>query len=853
MTWGPETRRPAESIAHLHWEAERPARTSYPPNNPFAPANAREADLLSGGAWIGAMAPNTSHFLEYDLTLEGQGERFLYARRFWQHGPFRWRFDDQPFQHVGTSVALLDSVPIRKHVSADWVLLGRVVLAPGRHTLRVELDADYGNGASAFDAFVLAERPFHPSGKLRPGQKWARAPEGWFPYEPDRDPFEASPIDLRGRNEPTAGGGGFVTASGQSLVRSASKEPIRFWGVNTGHSLLSLPDFERDWYARHLAKRGVNLVRLHGPMWDPDDLSRVDAKKLEALRSTIATLKKHGIYTALSIYFPLWLKPRTEDGFAGYDGKSPAFSLLYASARFAEIHRGWWRQILGAPRVDSPEPLAREPALAFVELVNEDSIFFSTFAPYEDVPAEQMAALEAEFASFLDRDGGAERALAAWGGPKVRGDDPARGRVGLLGANELRNARGDRARRTSEFLAGKMRSFYESATRYLKQELGFGGTVVCSNWVTADDARLGPIDKWTNLACDSMDQHGYFQGPHSGPAATHRISVGDTYEDRSALRLGDEAIEQPKKKDWLPPFAPRYGEKPGVVSELNWSSPNRFRAELPPFAAALAAVQELDGLVFFASEPPAGAGMITKFGIDDPALLGQFPAASLLFRRGDVRPGPTSASIVHPLASLFDLGRATPERPSPLAFLEGPVDVTFDQPNPARRTGHPLWQKERRTASSSNGELTWDYGEGLFTIVTPRAEVVAGFVSRAPVELGQLRVDLALDYASVALVSLDDRPLATSSKMLLQIMSEVRNDGFTTTGEPERTIQDLGRPPLVVKRIEGSVTLRRPGGAVVEAQALDFNGYPYRTASGEGRRLPLLPDALHYVLTVRER
>jgi hypothetical protein len=855
LEWKEEAKHREAAPPHLFWEAERPARTDYPPQNPFAPANAREADLLSGGAWIGAMAPNTRYFLEYELTLDRPGEHFLYARKFWQHGPFRWRFGSAPFQHVGTDAALLDSVPIRKHLSADWIFVGRAALGAGRHTLRIELDDDYANGASAWDAFVLAERPIHPQGRLRPGQTLAHAPAGFFPYEPDRDPFRPSPLDLRARNEVNAGDGGFVTSVGSAFVRSKSKEPIRFWGVNAGHSLLSLPAFEREWFARRLAKRGVNLLRLHGPIWDPEDISRVDAKKLESLRAVIAELKQNGIYTLLSIYSPLWMKPRKEDGFAGYDGKQSAFSLLYLNARFAELYRGWWRQILSAPSVDSAEPLAREPALALLELVNEDSIFFSTFAPYEDVPAEQMAVLEADFAAFLGaRDGSAERALAGWTGPKVRGDDPAQGRVGVLGANELRNARGDRARRTSEFLAQKMRGFYADTARYLKENLGFGGSVLCSNWVTADGARLGPIDKWANLACDAMDQHGYFQGSHKGPAASHRISVGDTFEDRSALLLDEEAVKRPKRSDLLPTFAPRYGGKPGLVSELNWSSPNRFRAELPMFAAALGSVQELDALIFFAAEPPAGGGMVTKFGIDDPAILGQFPAASLIFRRGDIRPGPPALRVRHSLPALFDLDATPPARPGPLAFLQGPVEVTFENPDGGVPSAvQPLYRKDRRTATNSSGELTWNVGDGVFTLLAPRVEAVVGFLSRAPVELRALGADVPLDYGAVVLVALDDRPLASSQRMLLQVMSEVQNDGFAASGDGERTIADLGHPPLTVRRFAGSVTLRRSGNEAIEVQALDFNGYPYRTATGTGRQLPLLPDAIHYVLTVRDR
>jgi hypothetical protein len=303
----------------------------------------------------------------------------------------------------------------------------------------------------------------------------------------------------------------------------------------------------------------------------------------------------------------------------------------------------------------------------------------------------------------------------------------------------------------------------------------------------------------------------------------------------------------------LPPFAPRYGGKPGLVSELNWSSPNRFRAELPTFAAALGSVQELDGLIFFAAEPPAGGGMITKFGIDDPAILGQFPAASLIFRRGDVRPFAPALRVQHALPALFDLDATPPERPGPLAFLQGPVEVVFDAAEVSLpRAVEPLYNEERRVATNGSGELTWDVGDGIFTLVTPRAEAVVGFLSRAPFELRELRVDVQLDYGAVALVALDDRPLQSSRRMLLQVMSEVQNDGFATTGDQPRTITDLGHPPLAVRRIAGSVTLRRGDGAALEVQALDFNGYPYRTATGKGRRLPLLPDAIYYLVTVHD-
>ncbi len=70
---------------------------------------------------------------------------------------------------------------------------------------------------------------------------------------------------------------------------------------------------------------------------------------------------------------------------------------------------------------------------------------------------------------------------------------------------------------------------------FTKEELGFKGLIVCSNWITADERILGPLDKWTNTVGDIMDRHGYFSGRHKGETSGWSISRGDQYEDRCAL------------------------------------------------------------------------------------------------------------------------------------------------------------------------------------------------------------------------------------------------------------------------------------------------------------------------------
>ena len=65
--------------------------------------------------------------------------------------------------------------------------------------------------------------------------------------------------------------------------------------------------------------------------------------------------------------------------------------------------------------------------------------------------------------------------------------------------------------------------------------LGYGGLVVASNWTTADNATLLPIERWTYQAGDIIDKHGYFGGPHKGDGAGYSVRVGLAYEDRIGL------------------------------------------------------------------------------------------------------------------------------------------------------------------------------------------------------------------------------------------------------------------------------------------------------------------------------
>ena len=846
-----------ESRNWVWWEAESPRSSNFPAENPFAPGTEQAARSLSGSSWIGADHPATPLFAEYDVTVRKHGVYDFYARKFWRHGPFRWRFDSQPWQRCGPDVALLDDVVLAKFVNVNWVSLGAVDLGPGRHLLRIELDS--GVGAVAFDCFLLIDGPFTPRGKLKPGQKYGVAPEGWFAFEPNIDRFDATPLDLRWLNERMAGDGGYIQSRGDAFVHQKTGEPIRFWGVNVEPAILSEDGRALDRMARRLAKLGVNIVRVHGPLWREDDPRRIDDTKLRTLHRFVAALKREGIYLSLSSYYPLWLRPQGQPGFDGFTGEQHPFGIAFFNQQVQQVQQGWWRAALTARNPYTGLTLLEDPTLAQMEIQNEDSLLFWTFAPYETVPAPQMEILERSFGSWLAaKYGSIERAFTSWSGnglygrwglPSIRGDVRAAGRVGLMSAGQLSSKPGARARDTAAFLAGVQRAYYDQMQAFLKQELGFRGSVTGSNWITADPRILGPLDKWSNAGCDVIDRHGYFGGPHQGESATFSISKGDRYDDASALlfdsaKLGVAAFD-------LPIFDLAYDGKPSTISELNWAPPNRFRAEMPMLAAAYGALQGTDAIVFFASDGTGWAEHLSKFSISDPVAEGQFPAAALAFRTGLIRTGEVSRHLEVKRSDLFALRGAALDSIDPLAYLTGRVELEItEQGGPSRgRDLSSLIDRRAKRVRSTTGELNWDYGRGLMTVDAPAAQGATGFLSRAgTIKLGTLTIQSPLEYGAILLVALDGRPLASSRKMLLQVMSEETNFGWSAPGQGLRQIVDVGAPPLVVKRLEGTLSIDRPDAMALKVEPLDPNGYPLSpraTIRGAGR-LTLLPTILYY-------
>ena len=132
---------------------------------------------------------------------------------------------------------------------------------------------------------------------------------GWFAFDPQRNAAVAeSLISLRSLNETFAGEHGIIVANDGKFIHSANGEPVRFWAVNGPPEELKGEELRE--CAKLLARYGVNLVRVHGPMFDKD--GEPDLAKVRHAHKIVAAMKAEGVYTHFSIYFPLWFTPRAD-------------------------------------------------------------------------------------------------------------------------------------------------------------------------------------------------------------------------------------------------------------------------------------------------------------------------------------------------------------------------------------------------------------------------------------------------------------------------------------------------------------------------------------------------------------
>jgi len=704
------------------------------------------------------------------------------------------------------------------------------------------------------------------------GPSWA--------FNPAKDTFsEEALFDLRSLNEKVAGENGFVTRSkdGNELLLGNGK-PARFWALNDGPG--DKVDLAR--HARFLAKRGINMVRAHTNMTPSDgNLMNCDAKDREHLWKLVAAMKKEGIYTTFS---PYWAGPsRVKPSMGVLDpGKGGNWGMLFFDKKLQEAYRSWMKQVLTEKNPHTGIPLAEDPALAIIQIQNEDSLLFYTS---QGIGGTAIVELRKQFGEFATKKyGSLDKAKETWAGAAVKEDNFANGEVGLYGVwflTQRQKNPGEAARLADQmqFFTETMYNFNKMVGDYLRNDLKCKALINAGNWRTADNVTMLDAERYSYTPNDIMGVNRYYGGAHEGPNAGWAIVNGDKFTDECAM-LNPRAI---------PVTLKQVDGYPMIISESSWVPPQGYQSEGPFLIAAYQSMNGVGPYYWFADgeegwrNPGSANGFMPSEGkwiCATPMLMGQWPAAAMLYRMGYVKKGEPAVYEQRTLKDLWDRKMPIiaedagydPNRDkdnlnkesnvkdgvNPLAYLVGPVMVKYGG-DPAQSKVADLKSfidESAKTVKSSTGELNLDYGKGICTLNAPKAQGVTGFLAKiGDFKLADVEIKSANEYATVLVVSMDDKDLKSSAKILVQVGTLERPTGWATkpakVGKKDgEVVTNFGKAPWQIANNDVTLTINNASlktAVVLDANGMSVKELPLEDAGGK-KSVKLPADTLYVVL-----
>lgn len=161
---------------------------------------------------------------------------------------------------------------------------------------------------------------------------------------------------------------------------------LRFLGINFAGDSPFMPTNNADAVAARLAKFGVNAIRFHhmDASWaynggllayTSTSSTNFNAAQLERVHYLVSRLKAHGIYSDVNLL--VGREYRSGDGLGpevtGMDWKD-AHILGYFYDPALALHKDYATKLLTPTNRFTSLPLARDPAVAFVEIINENGI-----------------------------------------------------------------------------------------------------------------------------------------------------------------------------------------------------------------------------------------------------------------------------------------------------------------------------------------------------------------------------------------------------------------------------------------------------------------------------------------------
>ena len=649
------------------------------------------------------------------------------------------------------------------------------------------------------------------------------ASKDWIPIK-DSKIRENTVLDFSFLNHKPAGIYGRAAARGDRFVfEKKPDQEIRFYGSNVC-SGANVPSKENAVFvARDLARRGYNFLRLHHfdnqIIRRSGDYTELDPEKMDRFDYFVSELKKNGIYVSADLYISRVIGKEALPG-----------CPRDASGHFYKVLCHFWKPALDNLKKFSANLLNHvnpytgmaykdDPQWVGVNFINEDTInFHMAEQSKKDFLKERI---DEAFAKYCK-----ERNLP----------------------NDKKHFNG----------------FLETAQRNLFNELktlvrGLGSKIqVCDQNMCWDYNTSVMRDHY-----DFVDNHAYFghpsfMGGHFAPPM--RIEPQDSAIPYAMATFSYIAVT-------------RYWNKPFTVSEWCFCHPNYAAGEASLLLSTYASMQGWNGLNRFAYSHVgdkaynAGDSPRTCFDdVHDPLVRIGEQLGAWIFRTYAVKKLPgqfvavldknlnfDSPQILHTasrtrsLALLGRIGCITVPRGENAKLPENTIaviphgnvkvadkvpsfeDDNFILQNMAKQKLIPQEAVSQERFASPTGETVFDIRKSTFVLTAPRIEA---FVMQQDTTLDgkYFSAKAVLGYGTTAVISLDEKPLEKSQKMLVFHIFDLRNTNQRFRDGNLNIMEKWGKVPMLAQRSTMEITSKR-----------DLSGYELTALALDGTELKKIP------------
>ena len=670
------------------------------------------------------------------------GKEVRLAKDFWQSAQFRGRTSKLAFRNVHgrETFTISFAAPVDVCVSDSR----------GWNCQWFELSFLLGHRFEAGKAASVGFRLKLPDGcpvELNHPGKYVPAPsDRWRPvtFPSEIVPGSAADFTRFAVSHAPAGRYGYaVVRDGHFEFEKLPGVTQRFYGINVcfGECYPESPE-KADRMIAYFAACGYNAIRIHcNDFKVTTDAGAMvpDEALLRKMDSLVAACVRRGLYITTDLCVARgaqvpWREVGVDaDGMVGGDYKT---MVVLHAASAANLKR-FTRNVLCHRNVHTGRRLADEPALSWMALLGE-AMLTTRRIPKAGTPA--YAVMSGCWKEWLrGKRAGGEFA-----------DAP----------DELPPEVKPTSRVLRTFCAEKEAAFAKDMRRFLREEIG------CKALLT--NLNIGePPPEYASfrLECfDYTDTHYYWDHPTELPGGgPFALPAGCGDNSANPLTLPNRGH---RTGSMLP-------GQPLTITEFHYCTPCKFRGFSGMLTAANAAHDGWGGAWRFGWGGRAGVCAPLgdrplqnwfELGTDPVALAGE-RVATMLFLRGDLKPG----------ASPFGLGDG----------------------------------------------IAIDSVDGSIAVTTART--CGGFCPRGQIEAGGLRADVGFDGGCVWVTSLSDKPISSTSRLLLAHLTDGTDTGTVFRDGRRIHIERWGRLPHLLRAGRADVSLAVQNGTW-RVYALDATG-----------------------------